>query len=52
MLNLDFDMIQALRYVVYPSPFVKCALLLSVGKARASESVADTLQGTFFFMNS
>ena len=37
---------QVLRFVVYPSPYVKCGLLLSAGKARAAELAENTMEGT------
>lgn len=39
--------LKVMRYVVYPSPYVKCGLLLSAGKARVSESTENTMQGNY-----
>jgi len=39
--------LKVLRYVVYPSSYIKSGLLLSVGKARAAESQQDTMAGLF-----
>ncbi|CAE7413237.1 unnamed protein product, partial [Symbiodinium microadriaticum] len=36
-----------LRFVVYPSPYVKSGLLLSAGRARAAESAENTMEGKF-----
>jgi hypothetical protein len=39
--------LKVMRFVVYPSPYVKCGLLLSAGKARVSESSENTMQGFY-----